>query len=82
MLSIWSAAPLGLQLPSNPFAQLNPFASEPAVVSSIPPAAVEPLKLCRAAAESRQEDPEAVCAALLEVEQAMRAASKGIFTAF
>jgi len=78
MLSLFAvSAPLALQLPGNPFAQLpNPFATQPAVVGSIPPAAVEPLEVCRSAARSKSEDPEAVCAALLEVEQVMRAAAK------
>lgn len=44
--------------------------------SSIPAAAEPALEICREAARTKATDPEAVCEALLEVEQSMRAAAK------
>jgi hypothetical protein len=44
--------------------------------SSIPPEAVSLLNVCRQAAETKAEDPEAVCQTLLDLEKAMRAAAK------
>ena len=42
----------------------------------IPAAAKEALSVCRKAARTKEAEPEAVCAALLEVEKTMRAAAK------
>ena len=44
--------------------------------SSIPAAAEPALEICREAARTKATDPEAVCEALLEVEQSARAAAK------
>ena len=45
-------------------------------VASVPAEATAALDVCRKAAREKTEDPEAVCDALLQVEQQMRAAAK------
>lgn len=57
-----------LQLP-------NPFGAK-APTSSVPASAEQSLALCREAARSKTQDPEAVCEALLQLEQTMRSSAK------
>lgn len=62
---------IGLAIRARP-----PMASVAGYSAAIPAAAEPALALCREAARTKAAEPEAVCTALLEVEQTMRAAAK------
>ena len=54
----------------------HPRARSSIVMSSIPPQAASALDICREAAKTKTEDPEAICEALLQLEKQMRDAAK------